>query len=274
MPQSELYRRAYEQLKAGNYDEAKRLFRDDEEKSGTAAETKALVRQAETRLAEGNLQRRRPRSTSSIVERNPSLPEVYLGLSAHQPLHRGSMDAARVHATAAVRLGPDLGLSWTVMGAGARGGGRYWRRRCELTCARPWSCPPPSSCASSTWAGADRRRAAPRREPRRCSRPPSSSRRTRTASTRSASPASRLRQYGERAARLREGQGSGAGEARLLGHARRRALRGEGVPGGARGILDRGLAACGDHPALLEKALATAMMLSDAEGPSTTWSAS
>ena len=39
MAQSELYRRGYEQLKAGNYEEAKRLFRENEEKAGTAYTT-------------------------------------------------------------------------------------------------------------------------------------------------------------------------------------------------------------------------------------------
>jgi len=114
MVQSELYRRGYEQLKAGNYDEAKRLFRDNEEAAGTAAETKALLRQAETRLAQGDVNGA-AKLYEQLMDRNPSLPEVYLGLTRISLFTR-QQDGARVHATAAVRLGPDLGLSWMLLG--------------------------------------------------------------------------------------------------------------------------------------------------------------
>src|SRR5690349_15042118 len=105
MVQSELYRRGYGQLKAGNYEEAKRLFRENEEKAGTAAETKSLLRQAETLLAQGDVNGAAS-LYEKLMERNPGLPEVYLGLSRIS-LFTGERDAARVHATAATRLGPD-----------------------------------------------------------------------------------------------------------------------------------------------------------------------
>jgi tetratricopeptide (TPR) repeat protein len=114
MVETELYKRGYEQLKAGNYEEAKRLFRANEEAAGTAAETKALLRQAETRLAQGDVNSA-ARIYEQLVDRNPSLPEVYLGLTRIS-LFTQQHDGARVHATAAVRLGPELGSSWMLLG--------------------------------------------------------------------------------------------------------------------------------------------------------------
>jgi tetratricopeptide (TPR) repeat protein len=114
MAQSELYRRGLEQLKAGNYEEAKRLFRENEEKSGTASETQALLRQAESRLAAGDVKAAAP-LYEKLLERNPGLPETYLGLT-RIALFTGAHEAARTHANAAVRLGPGLGMAWALLG--------------------------------------------------------------------------------------------------------------------------------------------------------------
>src|SRR5512146_3126038 len=109
MAQSELYRRGYDELKAGRYDEAKRLFAEDEAKAGTAASTRALLRDAEKRLAAGDLNGAAP-LYDQLLDRNPSLPEVYFGL-ARISIATGKLDAAKVHATAATKLAPDAGLS-------------------------------------------------------------------------------------------------------------------------------------------------------------------
>jgi tetratricopeptide (TPR) repeat protein len=114
MTQSDLSRRGFEQLKAGNYDEARRLFRDNEEKSGTAAETKSLLKQAEALLGQGNLDGA-AKLFQQVLERNPTLTEAYLGL-ARLSLATGALEAARVHATAATRLAPEVGLGWTLLG--------------------------------------------------------------------------------------------------------------------------------------------------------------
>lgn len=114
MTQSDLSRRGFEQLKAGNYDEARRLFRDNEEKSGTAAETKSLLKQAEALLGQGNLDVA-AKLFQQVLERNPTLTEAYLGL-ARLSLATGALEAARVHATAATRLAPEVGLGWTLLG--------------------------------------------------------------------------------------------------------------------------------------------------------------
>ncbi|HLL06706.1 MAG TPA: tetratricopeptide repeat protein [Myxococcaceae bacterium] len=114
MAQSELFRRAYAQLKAGNAAEARRLFRENEERTGTATETTALLRQAEQHLTQGDLNGA-ARLYEQLLERNPALPEVYFGLT-RIALGTGRYDAARTHATAAMTLAPEVGLTWTLMG--------------------------------------------------------------------------------------------------------------------------------------------------------------
>jgi len=114
MAQSELYRRAYEELKAGHYEEAKRLFAEDEAKAGTASATRAMLRDAEKRLAAGDLNGAAP-LYDELLDRNPSLPEIYFGL-ARISIATGKLDAAKVHATAATKLAPGAGLSWALLG--------------------------------------------------------------------------------------------------------------------------------------------------------------
>jgi tetratricopeptide (TPR) repeat protein len=261
MVQSELYRRAIEQLKAGNYEEAKRLFRDNEEKSGTAAETQALLRKGETLLAQGDL-KGAAKLYEQLLERNPSLPEVYFGL-ARIALFTGSKDAARVHATAATRLGPELGLSWTLLGLVHEAEGdletalRHLRKGAELS---------PSVFLCQFNLG-----------------------RALAAAGRAGESIAPLL----KATELEPGNADGFytlgmvyKQARQYENALRAFEKAKDLSPknldtwatladvlfevkefkAARDILDLGLAACGDHPALLEKALAAAMMLSDAKG--------
>jgi len=109
---------AYDQglnaLKAGNYAEARKLFDEHEMRAGTAARTRELLDQAEARLQAGEVG---PAAAAyeAALERNPGLPETYLGLT-RIALFTGKVDAARVHATAATKLAPTLALGWTMLG--------------------------------------------------------------------------------------------------------------------------------------------------------------
>ncbi len=261
MVQSDLYRRGIEQLKAGNYDEAKRLFRDNEEKSGTAAETKALLGQAEKRLAEGDIQGG-AKLYEQLLERNPGLPEVYFGLTRIS-LFTGQRDAARVHATAATRLAPNLGLSWAFLGLVHESEGDVATALQHLRKAVEQS---PSVFLCQFNYG-----------------------RVLAAAGRPAEGIAPLL----KATELEPGNADGFytlgmvyKQARQYENALRAFEKAKDLSPknintwatladvlfevkefkAARDILDRGLAACGDHPALLEKALAAAMILSDAEG--------
>ena len=260
MVQTELYRRGYEQLKAGNYDEAKRLFREDEEKSGTAAETKALVSQAEQRLVDGDFQEAAT-LFDQLVDRNPSIPEVYLGLSRIS-LFTGDLDAARVHATAATRLGPHLGLAWTLLGVVHEAGGDT-AKALELTRKGVELAPSVFLCQFNhgrvlTAAGRAEEGAATLRK---------------AAELNPQNPDA-FYALGIACKQLRQWENS----LRAFEHAKD--LDPSNIDywatladvlfevrefQAAKDILDRALAACGDHPALLEKALATAMMLSEPE---------
>jgi tetratricopeptide (TPR) repeat protein len=246
MVQSELYRRGYEQLKAGNYEEAKRLFRENEEKSGTAAETKSLLRQAETLLTQGDVNGAAA-LYEKLMERNPGLPEVYLGLTRIS-LFTGERDAARAHATAATRLGPDQGLSWAL---------QHLKKAAEVS---------PSAFLCQFNYG-----------------------RVLAASGRPAEGIAPLKRATELEPKNPDGfytlgivfKQARQYENALKAFEKAKDLNPKNVDAwatladvlfevkefkAARDILDRALEACGDHPALLEKALATAMMLSDAEG--------
>lgn len=114
MATTELFQRGLDQLKAGNYEEAKKLFKENEDKAGTTAATLGLVQNADAKLAAGDV----PAASKlyeQALDRNPSLPEVYLGLT-RIALFTGQLDEAKVHATAATRLAPKQGLSWTLLG--------------------------------------------------------------------------------------------------------------------------------------------------------------
>ncbi len=114
MAQTELFRQGLVELKAGRFAEAKRLFSENEEKTGTTAETKDLVRQADANLAAGRLDVA-AQQLNTALERNPTIPEVYVGL-ARIALFTGQLADARTHAMAAVKVGPQLPMGWTMLG--------------------------------------------------------------------------------------------------------------------------------------------------------------
>jgi tetratricopeptide (TPR) repeat protein len=261
MTQSELYRRGYEQLKAGNYEEARRLFRENEESSGTAAETKSLLQQAELRLGEGDLDEAAT-LYEQLLERNPSLPEVYFGLTRVSLLTE-ELDAARVHASAATRLAPNLGLSWMFLGLTHEAEGdletalQHVRKATELS-------PSVFLCQFNhgrvlAAAGRPAEGIAPLKK---------------ATGLEPGNPDGfymlgmvykQARQY-ENALRAFE-QAKELAPQRLDTWATLADVLFEVKEfQAARDILDRGLAARGEHPALLEKALAAALMLSDTPG--------
>ncbi|HYI02510.1 tetratricopeptide repeat protein [Hyalangium sp.] len=261
MAQSELYRRGYEQLKAGNYEEAQRLFREHEDASGTAAETKALLLQAEALLTEGDVSGAAA-LYQQLQERNPSLPEVYLGLTRISLFTR-QLEAARVHATAATRLGPEQGLAWALLGMVHEAEGdlatalQHLRKAtevspsvflCQLNYGRVLA------AAGRPAEGIVPLSRATELEPNN----PDAFYTLGIACKQARQYESSLRAF-EKARDLNpKNVDAWATLADVLFEVKEFQA--------ARDILDRGLAACGDPPALLEKALAAAMMLSDAEG--------
>lgn len=116
------YRRGFDELKAGNYEEAKRLFADAERKAGTTAETLGTLRTADQLLAEGDVAQS-AKLYQLVLDRNPTLPEVYIGL-ARLSLFVRQPDAARTHALAATRLAPNVGRPWMLLGLAAELQGR------------------------------------------------------------------------------------------------------------------------------------------------------
>jgi len=111
---TELFEKGLAELKAGNYGEARKLFTQNEEKLGTAAKTKEMVREAEAALYQGKLDVA-AETLDQVLDRNPSIPEAYLGL-ARIALFTGQKADAKTHATAATKIAPQLGLSWTMLG--------------------------------------------------------------------------------------------------------------------------------------------------------------
>lgn len=261
MAHSELFRRAEQALKAGSYDEAKKLFREDEEAKGSRADSVAKLQAADAKLAAGDLNGA-AELYEAVLERNPSVSEAYQGLGRIS-LFTGQLDAAKVHAMAAVRLAPRQGLGWTLVGlvhesleeheqalpALQKGAelspdvflcqfnlGRYLASRgraqeavAALTKATGLS---PTNADGFLFlglaykVGKQHRLALKALEKAKDLAPKS---------------VDAWATLGDVLFELREFQA-------------------------ARDILDRGLAACGDHPALLEKVLAATMMLDDAPG--------
>jgi tetratricopeptide (TPR) repeat protein len=114
MARSDAYRRGEAALKAGSYDEARRHFRADEDANGTTTDSVAKLHEAEARLKGGDV----PGAAAlfeAVIDRNPSTAEAYAGL-ARLALATGQVDAAKVHAMATVRLAPAQGLGWTLVG--------------------------------------------------------------------------------------------------------------------------------------------------------------
>lgn len=114
MAQTELFRQGLVELKAGRYAEARKLFVENEEKTGTTAQSKELLRQAEASLKAGNLDAA-ANELNTLLERNPTVPEVYVGL-ARIALFTNQVADAKTHAMAAVKVGPQNPLGWTLLG--------------------------------------------------------------------------------------------------------------------------------------------------------------
>lgn len=102
------------ELKAGRIAEARRVFNEMEDKAGTSADSKKLLKQAEANLTAGKLDVA-AKEFNTVLERNPTAPEVYTGL-ARISLFTSQLADAKVHATAAVKVGPQVALAWTLLG--------------------------------------------------------------------------------------------------------------------------------------------------------------
>ncbi|MBE2249449.1 MAG: tetratricopeptide repeat protein [Myxococcus sp.] len=114
MAHSQTFQRAERALKAGSYDEAKKLFREDEEANGSVSDTRAKLQAAEAKLAAGDVNAAAA-LYEAVLEVNPSIADAYAGL-ARVALFTNQLDAAKVHAMAAVRLAPRQGVGWTLVG--------------------------------------------------------------------------------------------------------------------------------------------------------------
>lgn len=114
MAPTALFNQGLVELKAGRFAEAKKLFAENEEMSGTTTQTRDLLRQAEQNLSAGKVDTA-AQQFNTALERNPTLPEVYFGLS-RIALFTGQLAEARTHAMAAVKVAPQLGLSWSMLG--------------------------------------------------------------------------------------------------------------------------------------------------------------
>ncbi len=122
MTQTALFQEGFTALKEGRYADAKRLFSENEKKAGTSTQSMGLLRDAESAMARGDVDQAAT-LYQKVLEQNPSLPEAYVGLT-RVGLFTKQLDAAKVHATAATRLGPDIGPSWTMLGLVAEAEGK------------------------------------------------------------------------------------------------------------------------------------------------------
>ncbi len=114
MTQSALFHEGFTALKSGRYADARRLFAENEKAAGTTVANVTLLREAEAALAKGALDVAASKY-QQVLDRNPSLTEAYVGLS-RIGLFTKQLESAKVHATAATRLGPEIGMSWTMLG--------------------------------------------------------------------------------------------------------------------------------------------------------------
>lgn len=261
MAQSELYKRGFEQMRAGNFEEARRLFKENEDKAGTAAETAGLLQKAEAKLAAGDV-KTAATLYDQVLDRNPSLPETYLGL-ARIALFTNDAESAKVHATAATKLAPKSGMSWAMMGlvhetkGDVNGAIEHLRKAAELS-------PNVFLCQFNygrVLASAGRAKegitplvAATGLEPKN----PDAFYFLGMAYKEAKQYENALRAFEKAKDLAPKSLDYWATLADVLFEVKEFQA--------ARDMLDRALTAVGDHPALLEKALAAAMMLNDPEG--------
>ena len=249
------YDRGLKALKAGDFAEGRRLFDEHEGQTGTAQKTRAQLDMAEARMAAGDVAGAAA-LFEEVLKRNPGLPDSYLGMT-RVALLKGQVEAARIHADAATKLAPTLPLAWTMLGLvheaanepqaalpllleGAKLGAESFL--CQFNAGR--------FLTASKRAG----EALPYLVRATTLAP------TNPAGFNALGYALRQTQQYEKAIKAFEKSRDLAPKsvdawatlADVLFDAKEFLV--------ARQVLDRALAACGDHPALLEKALACAMM--------------
>jgi tetratricopeptide (TPR) repeat protein len=122
MTQTTLFQEGFAALKSGRYADARRLFAENEKAAGTAVASVKLLREAEAALAQGTLDVA-ANKYQQVLDRNPSLTEAYVGL-CRIGLFTKQLESAKVHATAATKLGPEVGMSWTMLGLVAEAEGQ------------------------------------------------------------------------------------------------------------------------------------------------------
>lgn len=108
------YDEGLQALKAGDFARGRKLLDEHEAQTGTAEKSRAQLDQAQGKLAAGDVNGAAV-LFEEVLRRNPGIPETYLGL-ARVALFAGKVDAARVHADAATKLAPTLPLAWTMLG--------------------------------------------------------------------------------------------------------------------------------------------------------------
>jgi tetratricopeptide (TPR) repeat protein len=261
MARSEAYRRGEAALKVGAYDEARRHFRADEDAHGTTADSAAKLQAAEAKLKAGDV----PGAAAlfeAVLERNPATTQAYAGL-ARLALATGELEAAKVHAMACVRLAPTMGLGWTLVGLVHETLGEP---ALSLEALKKGAELGPTTYLCQLNYG---RLLAQQQRFRDAVVP--------------LQAASSLEPENPDAPRFLGMAYHGARQFRLALKAFEKAkdLAPRRVDAwatlgdvlfelkefqAARDVLDRGLSTCGDHPALLEKALAATMMLDDVPG--------
>lgn len=261
MAPTDLFKQGLAELKAGRVAAARRLFVENEEKAGTTAQSKDLLQKAEVNLFAGKLDVA-AQQLNTVLERNPTTPEVYLGLT-RVAIFTGQLADARTHAMAAVKVGPQLGLSWTMLGlvheaeGDAKGALSHLEKGaqlgphaflCQFNLGRVLA------SAGRAGEGIPFLIKATELEPKN----PDGFMILGIAQKQLKQWEKALKAI-EKAKDLAPKNPDGwATLADVLFEARQFAA--------ARTTLDNGLAAVGEHPALLEKALACAMMLDDSEG--------
>ena len=114
MAHTPLYEQGLSELRSGRYAEARALFDKSEAEAGTTEDTRKQIAESEVLIAEGKIDVA-AQKLASLLDRNPALVEPYLGL-ARISLFTGQIEDARTHASAAVRVGPQVGLGWTLLG--------------------------------------------------------------------------------------------------------------------------------------------------------------
>lgn len=261
MATNDLFTKGLAELKAGRIAEARKLFTQSEDQAGTSADSKKLLQQAEANLSAGKLDVA-ARGFNTVLERNPTVPEVYTGL-ARIALFTSQLGDAKVHASAAVKVGPQLGLSWTLMGLVHEASGDSKQALLHLEKGASLS-PNLFLCQFNYGRLLTAESRAAEAMPfllKACELEPKNA----DALITLAAAMRKVKEF-EKALKTLE-------KARDLNpkYVQSWAALGDTLFEAkqfkaAREVLERGMAAAGDHPALLEKASAAAVMMSDPKG--------